>query len=142
MCAKQTCHWLLHVVVFSILFVCTQTVKLLRRAFPRLLERGTIGGPIRLITKAVPPGSGGEKTTYTINQHTQAETRTRHATPPSGEDAVHPGIQLDPLLPSASEGVVVIEFALNGEDLIWDLEFVHSPRFAQLMHDHQTAKVC
>ena len=64
------------------------------------------------------------------------------ATPPSGEDAVHPGLQLDPLLPSASEGVVLLEFPLKGdEDLLWELESVHSPRFAQLMHDHQTAKV-
>ena len=55
---------------------------------------------------------------------------------------MHPGLQLDPLLPSASEGVVLLEFPLKGdEDLLWELESVHSPRFAQLMHDHQTAKV-
>ena len=54
---------------------------------------------------------------------------------------MHPGLQLDPLLPSASEGVVLIEFALTAE-LVWELDCVHSPAFAQLMHDHQTAKVC
>lgn len=56
---------------------------------------------------------------------------------------LQPGLQLDPLVPSASEGVVLIEFPLKGdEDSLWELECVHSPTFAQLMHEHQTAKVC
>ena len=138
---NQTCHRVLRVIVFSIYLCAPQTVEFLKRAFPCILSRGTIGGPIKLITKAVPPGSGREKTTHTINQRTHKQKHA-DATPPSGgEDVTHPGIQLDPLLPSASEGVVLIEFTLTAE-LLWLLDCVHSPAFTQLMHDHQTAQVC
>ena len=149
MCGKQTRHRLLRVIFFSIYLCAPQSLALLKSAFPCLLKEGTIRGPIKLITKAVPPNSGGDKPhIQSINVHTSACTPSTHkqqhtdATPPSaGEDVVHPGLQMDPLVPS--EGVLLIEFSLEGdEDLLWRLKCVHSPTFGQLMHGHQTAKVC